>query len=260
VVAASGENVYISYTNSDTGDVLLRTSSDAGANWNSTTLGQTTRVDSGLGSGPEGVGAWPGTCAAGSNVGVVWLDGSGDVKLSVSETNGTGLSTKTIATTSDAGGNDEGWVQCDAVGSRIGLTWNQDDGVYYAEYSTATDTFTRTATKAVSIPGGGYAASYGGSVALNGTSTVGIAAPMCVQDGCDYSDSAVRIDLRWVESSNKGGLWGAPEALSNSSVAGKPLNDSPSPLFYDANTRFVIYNGWNSGYTNYRLYLATGAS
>ncbi|MFL6288542.1 MAG: hypothetical protein ACJ73L_09105, partial [Actinomycetes bacterium] len=260
VVAGSGNNVYITYTDSDSGNVYQLTSTNAGGSFASTQLGTTTRPDPGLGYGPEGLGAWPVNCAAGTNVATAWLDGSGDVKLSVSKTNGSAVSTKTINTSDTAGGNDSGWANCDATGQRIGVTWNQDDGQYYAEYNTGSDTFTTAAKKAYALPAGGHTATYGGAVAISGANKVGIAAPLCVLDGCDYTNKQERIDLNWLESSDQGATWSAPELLSSSTVAGKYLNDSPSPMFYDANTRFVFYNGWNATYGNYRIYLSSGLS
>jgi hypothetical protein len=29
-------------------------------------------------------------------------------------------------------------------------------------------------------------------------------------------------------------------------------------MYYDNDTRLVLYNGWTASYTNYRLYLARG--
>lgn len=256
VVTGAGNNVYVAYTNGDTGKVTLKLSTDAGASFATKTLGSTTRD---LNDG-EGFGGWPGVCSAGTNFGSVWLDGTGKIAVVVSKNSGGTIVKTSINTGSTAGGDDEGWVQCDALGSRIGFTWNQDDGVYYAEYSTATDSFVTSPTKAYSLPGGGYAASYSGSISLSGASTVGLAAPLCVQNGCDYTDNTSRIDLKWLESTNKGVAWSGATALANSSVAGKFLNDSPSPIFFDSTTRYVIYNGWQANYRNYRLYLSTGLS
>jgi hypothetical protein len=254
ILSASGDNVYVVYTNSNNGAVTMRRSTNAGATFpGSIKLGTTTRDDG------EGLAAWPIACATGTNSAAVWLKGDGTIKLSVSENSGTSYTTKTINSV-NAGGNEQGWASCDATGTRIGITWNENDGVYYAEYDTATDTFTTPRTNIFPFSGSGYAASYSGTVALFGTGTVGIAAPLCVQDGCDYTSNTTQIDLRWLESTNNGDTFAAEEAIANSSVQGKKLNDSPSALFYDANTRFVLYNGWTAPYTNYRLYLSTGTS
>ena len=210
----------------------------------------------------EGLAAWPISCASGTNSAVAWLKGDGTIKLSVSENSGTSYTTKTINSV-NAGGNDEGWAGCDATGSRIGITWNENDGVYYSEYSTATDSFTTPRKNIFPFSGSGYLASYSGTVALSGAGTVGIAAPLCVQDGCDYTTNATRIDLKWLESADNGDNFAAEEAISNATAAlsgGKTLNDSPTALFWDADTRFVLYNGWTANYGNYRLYLATGTS
>jgi len=256
IASAVGTNVYIAYTNSDTGAVLMRRSTNSGGSYGSVNLGTTTRDDG------EGLAAWPITCASGTNVAAVWMDGTGDAKLSVSENSGTSYTTKTI-NADNVGGNDEGWASCDATGTRIGITFNEDDGVHYTEYNTSSDTFTTPLKNAFPFSGSGFAASYSGTVALSGAGTVGLAMPLCVQDGCDYETNSTRISLRWLESSNNGGAFAAVESISNASSAlsgGKTLNDSPTALFYDADTRFVLYNGWTANYGNYRLYLAHGES
>lgn len=254
IVAASGTNAYVTYTNSVTGKVVVRRSTDSGVSYLAAqNLGTTARDDG------EGLAAWPINCASGGNVAVVWLPGNGTIKLSVSENSGADFTTKTINAVG-AGDDDEGWASCDATGDRIGVTWNESDGVYYSEYNTTTDLFDTARKNIFAFSGSGYLASYSGTVALNGTGTVGIAAPLCVQDGCDYTSKTTRIDLKWLESSNNGDTFAPAQALASSSVAGKYLNDSPSAMFYDANTRFVLYNGWTANYTNYRLYLATGLS
>lgn len=255
IVAASGSNVYVAYTNSNSGQILMRRSTNDGSSFNSTKLGKTTRD---LGGG-EGFEAWGITCASGSNVALAWLKGDGTIKLSVSKDSGSSYSTKTI-NSNNAGGNDEGWAACDATGDRIGVTWNENDGVYYAEYNTGSNSFTTARKNIYPFSGSAYAASYAGAPSLTGASTVGLAVPLCVQDGCDYESKQTRIDLKWLESSNNGSTFGSTESISNSSVAGKYMNDSPSVLWYDSNTRMVLYNGWTANYTNYRLYLSVGAS
>ncbi len=256
VVTGAGNNVYVAYTNADTGKVTLKVSGDAGATFATKTLGTTTRD---IGDG-EGLGGWPCVASDGTNFASAWLDGTGKIGVVISKNSGGTIVKTSINTGSAAGGDDEGWVQCDAVGDRVGFTWNQDDGVYYAEYSTASNTFVTSPTKAYALPDGTHQASYSGSVALSGTSNVGLAAPLCVQNGCDYANNTSRIDLKWLESTNKGVAWSGAAALANSSVTGKYLNDSPSPIFFDNTTRFVIYNGWQANYKNYRLYLSTGLS
>ena len=255
IISASGDNVYVAYTNSNNGAVTVRRSTNAGATFpGSINLGTTTRDDG------EGLAAWPIACASGTNSAVAWLKGNGTIKLSVSEDSGTSYTTKTINSV-NAGGNEEGWASCDATGSRIGVTWNENDGVYYSEYSTATDSFTTARKNIFPFAASGYLGSYSGTVALSGAGTVGVAAPLCVQDGCDYTANGTRIDLKWLESSNNGTTFAAAEAISNASAAlsgGKTLNDSPTALFWDATTRFVLYNGWTANYGNYRLYLSTG--
>jgi hypothetical protein len=109
------------------------------------------------------------------------------------------------------------------------------------------------------IDGTEFNAAYSIAPALNGASTVGIAAPLCVQNGCDYNDKATRIHLYWTESTNGGVTFDTPQLLAKPTSSNKKnLNDSPAPMYYDNDTRLVLYNGWTASYTNYRLYLARG--
>ena len=260
VLSSTGNTVYSAFTNSNSGQVALRVSTNAGASFGAVkSAGTTTRID------PDDLGtnlaAWPGVCSAGTNVAVPYLSNNNTLKYSISKDSGATWAVKS-ATLSTSAGTDNGWGTCDATGNRIGFSWNQNDGVYYAEYNTSNNSFTTPATKVFGVPGGGYNAAYGIQPALDGASTVGLAAPLCVQDGCDYNSKATRIDLNWLESSNNGGAFGSPELLGQASTTiqgGRTLNDSPSALWYDSNTRFVVYNGWDAtAYKNYRLYLSTG--
>jgi len=256
VVAAAGSNVYVAWTNSNTGDVVLRRSTNNGGAWGTATkLGTTTRVDPD--DAVEGKAAWPSVCASGSNVALVYLPAaSGDVTMRLSTDGGTTFgAAKSLG--AKTAGSDRGWAQCDLEGTRIGVAWSENDGVYYAEYN-ANGSTTTARKKVVALPSGSYVAAYAVTPALIGTGKVGIAAPLCLTDLCDYNSNKTKIDLTWLESGNNGGTFAAPVVLAKSSVAGKALNDSPAALWFDATTRYVLYNGWTSGYTNYRLYLATG--
>ncbi|MCZ3387985.1 MAG: hypothetical protein LH645_02420 [Actinomycetia bacterium] len=100
IVAASGTNSYVTYTNADTGKVVVRRSTDSGLSFLAAqTTGTTTRDDG------EGKAAWPINCVSGSNVAVVWLPGDGTIKLSLSENSGATFTTKSINAV-NAGDND----------------------------------------------------------------------------------------------------------------------------------------------------------
>jgi hypothetical protein len=258
VVAGAGNTVLVAYTNANNGNVVVRRSTDAGATWGSVNAGTTDRLDPD--DAQAGFAGWPTICAEGNNAVVTWVSNN---QINVRTSDDGGASWRSTVSVGSSAGADRGWAQCDIVGDRIGVTWNENDGVYYAEYSGATGAATTAAKKVIplstTLDGVTFNASYSGAVALNSDGTVGIAAPLCVQNGCDYNDKATRIHLYWVESTNNGDTFGAPTLLSKPTSSNKKnLNDSPAPLYYDDDTRLVMYNGWTASYTNYRLYLARG--
>ncbi len=91
-----------------------------------------------------------------------------------------------------------------------------------------------------------------------GASTIGVAWGDCRTTGCDYFSNTDRTDLSWSESTDNGATWAARTLLGTSSVTTKRINDYPSVLYGDATTRYVLYNGWNANYSNYRIYLQVG--
>jgi hypothetical protein len=260
VVAGAGNNVLVAYTNANNGNVVVRRSTDAGATFGTATVGTTDRKDPD--DAAAGFAGWPTICADGAtgNAVVTWVSG-GQIKVRTSDDSGaTWRSTVGLGTSA---GEDRGWAQCDIEGDRIGVTFNQNDGVYYAEYDGSDGSPTVTGTKVISLPGTlngtTFNASYSDAVALRGDSTVGIAAPLCVQNGCDYNTGTTRIHLYWTESTDGGDTFSTPTAIAQPTGSNKNnLNDSPAPMYFDDDTRIVMYNGWTANYGNYRLYLARG--
>ncbi len=258
VVAGSGSTVLVAYTNANNGNVVVRRSTDAGGTFGTLTAGTTNRVDPD--DADAGFAGWPTVCADGNNAVLTWIANN---KINIRTSNDAGATWRDAVSVGTSAGADRGWGQCDIEGDRIGVTWNENDGVYYAEYSGSTGAATTAPRKVVSLPatidGTTFQASYSGAVALNGSGTVGLALPMCEQNGCDYNVKTTRIHLYWLESSNNGDAFDAPTLLSKPTSSNKKnLNDSPAPLYYDNDTRLVMYNGWTHNYTNYRLYLARG--
>jgi hypothetical protein len=258
VVAGSGNTVLVAYTNANNGNVVVRRSTNAGVDWSSVNAGETDRLDPD--DNAAGFAGWPTVCADGNNAVVSWISGG---QVNIRTSSDAGATWRQTVKLGSSAGADRGWSQCDIEGDRIGLTFNQNDGVYYVEYSGSSGTPTLVAKKVISLPGTidgtEFNAAYSIAPALNGASTVGIAAPLCVQNGCDYNDKATRIHLYWTESTNGGVTFDTPQLLAKPTSSNKKnLNDSPAPMYYDNDTRLVLYNGWTASYTNYRLYLARG--
>jgi hypothetical protein len=259
VVAGSGNTVLVAYTNANNGNIVVRRSTNAGVAWDTLNAGTTDRVDPD--DAATGFAGWPTICADGSAAVVSWISGN---QVNIRTSNDGGANWRPVVKVGSSAGADRGWSQCDIANGRIGLTWNENNGVKYAEYSAATGDATTPAKTVIALPaalgGTTFNAAYSIAPALNGDNTVGLAAPLCQQDGCDYNNKNTRIWLYWTESSNNGATFDDPTLLAKPTKSNKKtLNDSPAPMYYDNDTRLVMYNGYNSPtYTNYRLYLAVG--
>ncbi|HVQ18883.1 MAG TPA: hypothetical protein VMT27_07595, partial [Actinomycetes bacterium] len=73
VVSGSANQVYVAWTNSNTGQVALRASTNAGVSWSAVkTAGTTTRIDPDE-TAAGTLAAWPGVCSSGSVVAVPFL-------------------------------------------------------------------------------------------------------------------------------------------------------------------------------------------
>ena len=115
IVAASGSNVYVAFTNSNTGAVVMRRSTDNGATFGAAqNLGTTTRQD-----GEEGSGCMADQLCQRNDGWCGWLPGDGTVALSVSE-NSVALHQGAPSLRRTLGATIGGWANCDARGSRVG--------------------------------------------------------------------------------------------------------------------------------------------
>ncbi len=266
VPAAGGTNAYVLWTNSDTGKMTLARSIDQGANWlANVSLGTTTKLDTD--DSTEGYGGWPGICADGNVVGAAWFKNpAGNIVARVSLDGG---ATWGGAVTIEAGNGaaDNSYPQCTARDGGAGnqhvfFTWTNHLLVKSAMFDNSRTVFTpgTVYTYASGIYDGGY----GPAPVFSPDGTdIGVAFTGCKKTlavaHCDYYDSKARVDTLWTESDN-GGAWTPAQLLAtNSSTRVKAyLNDFPSPVWYDADTRFVTYNTYNPSYSRYKIELQTG--
>lgn len=260
VVAADGSNAYVAWADAANGNVNVSLSNDSGTTWAKKKIGVTTR-DQGDG---EGFIAWPGICAAGSNVGVVWLsDDGGKLSYAISQDAGATWPTKGDLAASGAADN-FAWGQCDAVGDRLGFAWTTATDLKYREFNSTSDTWgaersAATFVNAKTLLKTDYESGYAAAPALYGAGQVAITWGDCRNLGCDYNLNVTRIDLSYVESSDNGATFSGRTKLADSGVKGKALNDSPSILWYDGTTRIIVYNGWTANYFYYRLFGVSGS-
>ena len=112
-IAAAGSHVYVAYTNSNTGAVMLKISHDRAKTWRTVTIGQTSYHDA------SGYSGWPRVSASGNLVGVSWTGtANATVRARVSTNAGTSWS---AATALNAGANDIS--SSAATGTRFAVAW-----------------------------------------------------------------------------------------------------------------------------------------
>ena len=119
-VAASGTDVHIAFTNANNGDIIVATSKDRGVTWVKRTVGTTTFNTS---SGRAGL---PSVAVSGSTVAVTWIaDGDGALRTRVSTDRGS-----TWGGTEEHTDGSSGEFQTAVLGSRVGVAWTGEDGVF----------------------------------------------------------------------------------------------------------------------------------
>jgi hypothetical protein len=248
-VAASGTSVYVAYTNSDTGAIRLAISRDRGATWTTRTIGTTTRTRA------DGKAGIPVVVAAGTNVAVVWLaNGNNAVKTRLSTDSGVTWGSSTPITLASSSFY---VADADARGSRIAFSWTTASGVKMKIWQAGSWQDTRTVASFSST--GTYKAGYAPSVALTGTSGVGVAWAACRYSDCS-ADSSRGVDLAWRESTTNGATWNGRVTLANSTSGSWRFLDYPSVVWANSSRRYVLYNATTYSFSAYRLYIRAGES
>jgi hypothetical protein len=269
VLATNGTNLYAAYTNSDNGAVIfVRDTNPSDSAFERLRLGVTDHKDSD--DPAEGFGGWPGICANGNLVGVAWLDdpdgptGPDDGAVVARVSTDGGATFGSVVTLEPKNGHrNSSWPQCaaNAATNRIVFVWTTPAAVRYAVFTGSTPGTPGTVANFSSL--GAYNGGYGPApeFAPDG-SKVGIAIPACkdtaLTNDCNYYSTQARIEQFWTEGTI--GSWPTPVKIAAVSK-NRPkitINDSPSVVWYDADTRFVTYNAWEPKYSRYEIQLQTG--
>ena len=140
--------------------------------------------------------------------------------------------------------------------TRLALAWAQPDGIRARVNKAGSWGPARTLAGFSST--GTYRNGYGTSIALAGTSRLGVAWSACTRASCAGS-STQGVNIRWRESANNGSSW-APAVTIASHGAGsdRRINDYPSALMPDASHRLVTYNTASRDFSTYRLVIEAG--
>ena len=224
-IAATGDDVYIAYTDGTTGEIRFARSNDRGANWTKIALGTSTVSTS------EGRSGLPSVAANGSTVVVAWVaDSAGTVKARVSTNRGS-----TWGTAVTIGSKSNGYASAAVLGSRVAIAWTTADDVVVRQAISGT---WGTAKVVQRLTAGGAPLPYGPQVVLNGTSGIAVA---WSRDGAEpYRRPPMgRIGRRRR-------VWFAPQILATGGTSARRLNDWPSVVWPSAGTRYIVWNGWRA--------------
>jgi hypothetical protein len=240
-IAAAGANVYIAYTNANTGSVRLLTSRDHGRTWTSRSLGTTTLTSTA--GGRSGLAS---VAASGNLVVVAWLgDRNGAVRARVSSNGGSTwgstalLASANLSYPSAAAGS--GRVGVAFIGAEPSFRIWRPGGWGPTRHAPNVDH-----TWLVDL--------FGPALVLPGTHGAGIAFAGCVQV-CDVYQDGTHVESYYIESPDDGvdWYWGNPLPIG-SGPDGRPGYDSASVVAASATRRDFTLSGYNPGTTSQRLY------
>ena len=244
--------VLLTYTDADTGDIILVQCGDLSAEASGCAAGTVGTTTNGEGSENGFVGL-PVVAASGDTIAVAWFDGSGGISV-VTKEGGDAWSDPAALTA-----NQSGDLSATAKDGRFAFAWMEAAGVKVRLWTSAAGLGT-TRTAASFSGTGTYKNGYSTAVALAGTSTVGVAFGACRRADCTGS-SSTGVDLRWRQSGNDGSTWGAASTVGSYSVSSeRRMNDYASVVMTSAKKRYVMFNIGNPSFEKFRVVLRVGTS
>jgi hypothetical protein len=245
VIAASGDNAYVIYTEQTSGEIRFHRSTDRGVTWSAAeTVGAAN-----LGS--TDAYAFPVVAATGSKVVIAWSTDSAIVARV--STNG-GAS---FGAPFDAAASTSIDISLAARSGRVALAWIEDGvGGWVKELSGSSF---GSARKFVSFsPTATYKNGYSPSVALYGTSRTGVAWSACTRSDCNASSTA-GVNILWRESTDKGATWKTRRTVASyADGSSRRTNQVPSALFTSSTRRIVLWQADNASGTNPHLRIRVG--
>jgi hypothetical protein len=232
-IAATGSTVWIAYTDAIGGEVRLQKSTDSGKTFHYTgPVGVTSALLEG------GFAGWPIVAATGSTVAVAWFDGTNTrVKISTDA----GLTWK-VDTTLEYGSVHN--LDAAGLSGKVVFAWSADtqilvrrwNGSSLAGAKAIVTTTNTTSYKRVSGP----------SVALSGTSVIGIAYTACTRIDCSVTSTSGR-SIRWIESRNAGSSWTASTTIGAwNASASRRENEFPAALWAGPTRRVVSWTAFGA--------------
>ena len=233
-VAATGSCAYVAFTDADTGNIVVAGNGGANvedAGWTAGNVGLTTRVNTAQAMASRGTRSSPRQRRA--LVMVAWIDSdAGTIKGKISADHGQTWpdSASTLSSEPSYG------LSAAALGRRLALAWATPTNIRVRVYNITWGPARRIAAFS---PTGKYRNGYGTTVALSGTSRVGVGSAACTRAGCAGSDTQ-GVDVRWREATGNGINWNPTVTIaSHKSAAATRISDNPSAVIADAHKRFL---------------------
>lgn len=249
-IAASGAYVYAAWTDSATGNIRFRRSSDRGVNWSTpVTVGTTTATDADFGRSGT-----PVLAASGSYVTIAWIaSDSGTLKQRISANRGTSWGT---AINLDTNANYRPSIAASA--SRFAFAWTDATGVRVRIWNAGSWLTSVPRQVAAFSSSARYKLGYSAAVAVQGTGVVEVAWTGCRVSGCAVTDTQGR-DLLWRRSTTNAATWatGQTVLVDSGHWEQRRSNDAADIDFVSASRRHITWNGYTPGYES-RMYLLNG--
>ena len=234
-VAAYGKDAHIAYTNANTGTVYIHSSRDGGVTWSRATLGSTSIATR------EGRVGFPTVSAYGSTVAVCWLsDVAGTVRCRISTNRGVSWAPPTAVGTQATG-----YFSVSVRGTRVAVAWPTATEIVVRQRLAGTWTAPRAVQTAYRYH------PYGVNVLLQDPSRLRVSWAERQGPGEDFAY------VFSAESADGGSTYFMSETVGDAGSS-HWSNDWPSVIWPTASTRYVAWNGWTQGTSNYRLYFKRG--
>lgn len=250
-VAASGNRVYVSWVDANTGQVRVARSGNGGNSFVKSVVGKTT-ADAPNGEGMAGSSS---VGAIGNVVGVVWIaSGSGAIKARVS-TNGGKRWHDAVSIAGSLGEANGGTPSLRGADGKLALAWTTPTGVFARTWSKS---WGANVTIASFGPQAAYRGGFDVEIVPSPGGGLGAVWSACKTAGCDVLSATARIDVVWSDSVG-GGAWSAPSVVQGSAHADQRINQSPTAVWLGAGMPVVAYTGRSSGWTSYQVFLRVGS-
>ncbi len=268
VLAASGSDAWLSWTNRDNGVIRLASTTNDGSTWTTRTIGTT----SWGAKSAAGFRGFPAVGASGGNVVVSWIaNASGRVVALTSNLGGSEWGpTSTLTELLGSGPHDSGDYPA-VRGADDGASTNVAVG-----YATADGFETRLFDGSslgagsrvegpwpTTIDGRLYDGGYGPAVLPFGTEGISVAWAGCRHwfgraKTCDSGSSKARIDVLERESTNGGATWLTVAPVSIANLV-SPISEAPS-LEVDGGTRWFVWLSRGAQWDHYQVFGRTGTA